>query len=499
MSGRTRVAVRTARRLGVAAAVLMGVASLGVPAAAQAVGVEVVGGVLRVSLGPMPDGPTLAGNGVLIRPLPGGGAIVSLHANVNSGDATAGAGCQSVATSNAATMPAPHPGSGSATFAATCSLSGVRVVEGRLRSQSNPQGWFSSLNLPTKVTSTSNTPGFAGQGGDMITTGPAGDRITGGAENDVIDAGDAPFKGQEALPPSGNAALDDPNRNIIDGGGGNDTFTFAFAFGRDVVTGGAGVDLASYAGRFGVGAPGSAGVHVTLDGVANDGDPNFDPPDSAALGEGDNIGVDVENLTGTKREDRLIGSGAANTLLGDEGVDTLTAGAGEDLILAREPPTAGSGTADVISCGSPGPSKTATSSFGVFAIGGSPGNDRLQADLADPKPSSCELLVDMAVDERAPVGIARGARLDGRRLAVRLKCPRKAQRTCAGRLALAGRKRGSRRAAFSIAGGSKRTVRLKLAARVAKALRRPRAVARVVSNEVGLEGEVNRVELLRVR
>ena len=482
-----------------ASAILTGVALLAVPAAAQAVGVEVVGGVLRVSLGPVPGSAIAAGNGVLIKPLPGGGAIVSLHGTVNSGDETVGAGCQSVATSNAASILAPYPGSGSAAFAATCSLSGVRVVEGRLRSQSNPQGWVSSLNLPTKVTSTSNTPAFAGQGGDMILTGPAGDLITGGTENDVIDAGNAPFRGQEALPPSGNAALDDPNRNIIDGGGGNDTFTLGAPSGSDLVTGGAGVDLASYAGRFGVGVPGSAGVHVTLDGVANDGDPNFDQPDSTALGEGDNIGVDVENLTGTKREDRLIGSGAANTLLGDEGVDTLTAGAGEDLILAREPPLAGSGTADVISCGSPAPSKTTTSTFGVFVIAVSSGNDRLQADLADPRPSNCELLVDMAVDESAPVTIARGARLDGRRLAVRLKCPRKAQRTCAGELALAGQKPGSRRAAFSIAGGSKRTVRLKLAVRVAKALRRPHAVARIVSNEVGLEGEVNRVELLRVR
>ena len=163
-----------------ASAILTGVALLAVPAAAQAVGVEVVGGVLRVSLGPVPGSAIAAGNGVLIKPLPGGDAIVSLHGTVNSGDETVGAGCQSVATSNAATMLAPYPGSGSATFAATCSLSGVRVVEGRLRSHSNPQGWVSSLNLPTKVTSTSNTPDFAGQGGDMILTGPAGDLITGG-------------------------------------------------------------------------------------------------------------------------------------------------------------------------------------------------------------------------------------------------------------------------------------------------------------------------------
>ena len=42
-------------------------------------------------------------------------------------------------------------------------------------------------------------------------------------------------------------------------------------------------------------------------------------------------------------------------------------------------------------------------------------------------------------------------------------------------------------------------MRLKLSRRVAKALKRERALARVVSNETGLKGEVNRVELLRVR
>jgi Ca2+-binding RTX toxin-like protein len=240
-------------------------------------------------------------------------------------------------------------------------------------------------------------------------------------------------------------------------------------------------------------------VHVTLDGQANDGDPNIDQLDSTAVGEGDNIGTDVENLTGTKRDDRLIGSGVANTLLGDEGVDVLTGGAGEDVILAREPVSAGSGIADTISCGSPAPSTTKTSTFGVF-IATTTGNDRLQADLADPKPADCELLVDMAVDEPAPVNIARSARLvPDRRLAVRLTCPRKAKRTCKGELRLAGKKAGSTAAKFSISGGSRRTVRLKLSRRVAKALKRKRALARVVSNETGLEGEVNRVELVRVR
>ena len=483
-----------ARTFGLAAAIVAICGSCVVPVARGA-GVEVSGATLRVTLGSPAQG--TGNNAVLVDALPDGAAIVSLHGAVNGADMSAGAGCQQVATSNAGALPPPFPGSGSASFAAACSLTGVRVLEGRLRSQSGSQGWLSTLPLPTNVTSLANTGATAGLGGDRIFTGAGGDRITGAAENDVIDAGMAPYKGQEALPPTGNTAVDDPNRNIVDGGGGNDTFVLLRGTARDEVTGGAGRDLVTYADRFMIGAPGSAGVHVSLDGVANDGDPNIDQLDSTATGEGDNIGTDVEDLTGTKREDRLVGSAAANVLLGDEGVDVLTGGAGEDLILAREPALAGSGTADVINCGSPSTTKTSTSLFGVFSAAS--GVDRLQADLADPKPASCELLVDMAVDEPAPVDIGPRGRLTGRRLAVRLVCPRRAQRTCTGELHMAGERAGSRPARFSIAGGARRTVTLELTARTARALARRGARARVTSTETGREGKINRVELLRVR
>jgi Ca2+-binding RTX toxin-like protein len=284
----------------------------------------------------------------------------------------------------------------------------------------------------------------------------------------------------------------------VDGGGGDDTFLLTHGTGRDVVAGGAGTDLVTYAGRFAIGPPGSTGVDVTVDGQANDGDPTIDQPDSTAPTEGDNVGVDVENLTGTKRDDRLIGNGLQNVLFGDEGLDTLTGGSGEDTLLAREPASAGSGTPDVISCGAPSPLRSTTTAFGVLSV--SSGNDSLQADLADPKPADCELLVDMAVAEPAPVKIANTARrARGKRLSVKLTCPRAAKRTCKGRLQLAGTRSGSGATRFSIKGGAKRTVTLRLSAKAAAAVARRRAVARLVSNEKGLKGEVNRVALVRVR
>ena len=472
---------------------------LALPSAARAAGIEVSGATLRVTLNTPSAATPGSHTGAQVHSLPDGGAIVSLHGSVFQNDRTAGVGCQQVANGNAPDMPSDIPGGGGPVFVATCNLTNVRIVEGRLRNNSfGSQGWFSSINLPTNVTTRSNALNAVGSGHDRIFTGNAGDRIIGSDEKETIDAGGAPYKGQEALPPSGTVALDDPNRNIVDGGGGDDTFLLARGTGRDIVTGGIGTDLATYADRFGIGSPGSAGVHVKLDGQANDGDPNIDPPDSTAPGEGDNVGADVEDLTGTKREDRLIGNGLKNVLFGDEGVDTLTGSSGEDTLIAREPATAGSGTPDVISCGAPNPFVLSTTSrFGVITTSSV---DRLEADLADPKPADCELLVDMAVDEPAPITIANRARRAGARgLRVKLTCPRAARRTCKGTLRLAGRRSGSRATSFSIKGGRKRTTVLRLSAKAAAALARRGVRARLVSNEEGLKGEVNRVVLVRVR
>ncbi len=485
-----------APRLRLAHAIVATAGLLALPSAAQAAGIEVVGATLRVTIG-LPEQPTSA-NGAQVHPLTGGGAMVSLHGSVNPNDRVVGAGCQSVGTGNAPAMPSGFPG-GNPVFVATCDLTNVRIVEGRLESfRFGGQGWYSSIDLPTNVTTRSNSGNAAGEGADRIQTGDSGDRITGSNERDMIDAGGAPYKGQETFPPSGTVSLDDPNRNIVNGGGGNDTFLLTRGTGRDIITGGTGTDLATYVDRFTIGPPGAAGVHVTLDGQANDGDPNIDPTDSAVLGEGDNLGSDVEDVNGTKREDRLIGNGFKNVLFGDEGVDTLTGGSGEDTIIAREPASAGSGTPDVISCGAPTPIQTTTTRFGVItALSGS---DRLEKDLADPKPGDCELLVNMAVDEPAAIRIASSARrAGGDALHVKLTCPRAARRTCRGTLRLAGRRSGSRAAKFSIKRGGKRTATLRLSRKAAAAVARRRVVARLVSAEEGLRGDVERVALVRVR
>jgi hypothetical protein len=487
--------VRT--RLPVAAAGAACVLAI-VPAVAQGAIASVQGPVLQVDL-PAPPSTDQRTNAVQVTPLPDGGAIVAVYGPTPVPQQTTGPGCQQVATGNAPGT-APIPAFGPATYAATCSLSGVRVIGGTLKASGNTQqGWRSTLNLPTKVVSTGTNT--ATGPGDVIVTGPAGDTITGANGGDLIDAGGAPYEGQQALPPSGDPVLDDPLRNTVNGGDGADSFVLDGQFsgassGRDVLNGGAGIDSAKYTSRFGIGTPGQAGVTVTLDGQGNDGDQSIDQLDSTAVGEGDNVMPDVELVEGTKREDTLIGNASRNILSGGEAKDTLTGGADRDTILSREPASAGSGIRDTISCGTPNASRSLT---GVIRLSDAEG-DQLFSDLADVAPSDCENVEQMAVDEPAAVRIAGTARrARGKRLRVRLTCPRKAGRTCKGALQLAGRRSGSRAAGFSIKRGRSRTVTLRLSAGAAAALARPRVAARLVSKEKGLKGDVTRVRLVRVR
>jgi Ca2+-binding RTX toxin-like protein len=149
--------------------------------------------------------------------------------------------------------------------------------------------------------------------------GAAGtDTLTGGSNNDSFNGGD----GTDTLTgnPGGDNLLGGPAADVLDGGSG--------------------VDVADYSER----APGSPGVAVTFDDVANDGEPN----------EFDNVRSSVENAVGGGGPDQLTGSSAANVLSGGGGadivdgaggVDTPTGGAGADVIRARD------GNAEAVNCG----------------------------------------------------------------------------------------------------------------------------------------------------
>nr|WP_256577437.1 calcium-binding protein [Pseudomonas sp. R37(2017)] len=93
--------------------------------------------------------------------------------------------------------------------------------------------------------------------------------------------------------------------NIIDAGAGN-----------NILNGGAGVDTLSYAYA-------SAAVTVNL-GLTTA---------QATGGSGTDTLLNFENLTGSAYHDKLTGNALANTLTGGAGNDTLTGGAGNDTLI----------------------------------------------------------------------------------------------------------------------------------------------------------------------
>lgn len=137
-----------------------------------------------------------------------------------------------------------------------------------------------------------------GTGNDSLSGNELDNRLTGGAGNDTLS-----------------------------GGGGDDVFDEgSTGSGQDVFSGGAGVDRVDYGAR-------TAALAVSLDGVANDG----------LAGELDNVGSDVEAVTGGSGNDTLTGSEAGaelfdgmagdDTLSGLGGNDTLSGGPGNDTLL----------------------------------------------------------------------------------------------------------------------------------------------------------------------
>jgi Ca2+-binding RTX toxin-like protein len=152
---------------------------------------------------------------------------------------------------------------------------------------------------------------IGGLGGDEIAGNQSDNVFSGGGGSDVLFGG----FGRDTL--IGDAG----NDRLIGGGAG------------DVLFGGAGNDVADYSDH-----KAGPGVHVTLDGLANDGAYEFlarvlysGLPPTTSL-EYDNVNADVENVVGTSGDDYLFGNDDSNTLDGGGGNDFLDGGGGRDLL-----------------------------------------------------------------------------------------------------------------------------------------------------------------------
>jgi Ca2+-binding RTX toxin-like protein len=182
--------------------------------------------------------------------------------------------------------------------------------------------------------------------------------ITGGAAADILIGSD-----------SNNLIIGGGDDDTIRGLGGDDTMNgdgdTSFHFiNTDLIDGGDGIDTVSYDDR-------SAPVNVTLDGVANDGDP--------AVAEADNV-INTENIIGGNGNDTLTGNAAGNIIHGLGGADLIDGAAGTDTVSYDDRSAPVNVTLDgVANDGAPGEADNVINTENI--IGGN-GNDTLTGNSA---------------------------------------------------------------------------------------------------------------------
>ena len=188
-------------------------------------------------------------------------------------------------------------------------------------------------------------PVLRGHGGaDTINGGPGSDALFGGDGDDILNGGE----GDDVLEGFGRISPEQPVQHT----------------GTDVYVGGAGTDFLDYAGK-------TENLSISIDGAANDG----------ALGEADNVGVDVEIVRGGDGADTMVGGAAADQLDGWGGNDELRGDAGEDVLLG--------GSGDDRAFGADG-QDTIEGGDGSDLVDGGAGVDTLHGDqLPVCKPIGC--------------------------------------------------------------------------------------------------------------
>jgi Ca2+-binding RTX toxin-like protein len=174
---------------------------------------------------------------------------------------------------------------------------------------------------------------YGSNGWDTLTGGPGADQLYGEAGSDGLygnGGNDVLVGGPDSspVPITDDDLLDGgPGNDNLYGGFGNDTLIGGPRFAGsvsddDLLSGGSGFDTADYSAR-------TASVHVTVDGVADDGwnDPYLD-----GQLEHDNVVPDVERVFGGSGNDTLIGNDASNWLTGGAGDDVLGGRGGNDFL-----------------------------------------------------------------------------------------------------------------------------------------------------------------------
>jgi Ca2+-binding RTX toxin-like protein len=196
----------------------------------------------------------------------------------------------------------------------------VDLFNGEIRVRATNDGFVRSFS-PSIVQSISVT---GGAGNDLITIDPAitlPSVIQGGEGDDTLNGG----SGKDRIEggPGADEILGNGGRDALFGNDGNDTLSGGSR--NDTLDGGTGAD--SLVGSAGLGdwvtyESRTAGISITLDGIANDGQ----------SGEADNIAGTIEHFIGGSGNDSITGNAKSNIIEGGPGDDTLIGGSGDDQI-----------------------------------------------------------------------------------------------------------------------------------------------------------------------
>jgi Ca2+-binding RTX toxin-like protein len=163
---------------------------------------------------------------------------------------------------------------------------------------------------------TNNEDVLHGSAGDDIVRGYDGaDELYGGGDDDAVFGGlgdDTLFGGTGDDQLRGESGDD-----VLHGGLGN-----------DLIVGGSGVDTASYAG-----AAAAISIDLGVVGVQYTGfDSDFAGGAPSDPGQGLDVLREIENLEGSRFDDRLSGDANANVLIGGDGDDVLIGRNGDDVL-----------------------------------------------------------------------------------------------------------------------------------------------------------------------
>jgi Ca2+-binding RTX toxin-like protein len=272
------------RSLALGTAVVLG--ALAVPAGANAATASIAGSTLTYAAASGEE------NDLMIEPDAGVFRVTD-----NTAPVTAGAGCN---------QRSPHR--------VNCPTAGVTLVDVLAKDQDD-----SVQALIGTVDANLN----GGSGGDNLTSDAGDDTLTLGKGDVSGNTGEQAIAGdgQDTLngcttPNSGDFLGGGPGDDELLGGPCNESL-FGDT-GADNFVGGDGFDFISFSGF--------NGVDVTMDNVANDGEP----------GENDNVHDDIETLFGTDFNDTMIGAAGEQQINSFGGQDTLEGGPASDSLLSGD-------------------------------------------------------------------------------------------------------------------------------------------------------------------